>query len=379
MKTVALVACGGSGKRAHLGYNKVLHISGGISILEHTLSKFSCPCVIVFNEQDDKDTINKIAKKYNALTTLGGSTRTQSVKNGLELIKNSYPDCEVVLIHDGARPYLSPDLIQKIAKEAYLHGSAIPYTICSDSVKQKTESGYINIDRASLMYIQTPQGFLFDKIYKAYSNATDSFTDDSAVYEQLYGDCHMVEGEVQNTKITTPYDIKYWERFVMTDTRVGNGYDYHRFDAGRKLILGGVEIPFEKGLLGHSDADAATHCLMDAMLSAAGLKDIGTYFPDNDNKYKGANSIELLKQVSEILLEQGYRLSNASIVIVAQYPKLAPFVDQMKANLASATGLTPDRIGISATTNEGSGAIGRGEGIAATAVCLLVKTSKDML
>ena len=155
------------------------------------------------------------------------------------------------------------------------------------------------------------------------------------------------------------------------ELRVGHGYDVHRLESGRELVVCGVRIPFEKGLLGHSDADVATHALMDALLGAAGMKDIGNLFPDRDDKFKGISSILLLKEVNAKLKEQGWSLNNADVTIIAQQPKMAPYIERMRSNMAEALGVEVDVINVKATTTEKLGFVGRQEGIAAEAVCIL--------
>ena len=214
---------------------------------------------------------------------------------------------------------------------------------------------------------RTPQGFRFGLLREAYARAeADRFsgTDDAGLVERIGIRPVIAEGSPGNIKITTPEDLPM-------ETRIGTGFDVHKLTENRKLILGGVEIPYEKGLLGHSDADVLLHALMDAMLGAAALGDIGRHFPDTDPAYEGASSMVLLEKVTEILADAGYRLANADVTVICQKPKLAPYIDEMRQNIAEAAGTDVSRISVKATTTERLGFTGRGEGIAAEAVCTI--------
>ncbi|MBQ8562832.1 MAG: 2-C-methyl-D-erythritol 2,4-cyclodiphosphate synthase [Firmicutes bacterium] len=223
------------------------------------------------------------------------------------------------------------------------------------------------LDRKSLFQVQTPQGFASEILREAYEQAyRDGFlgTDDASLVERLGYRIALTEGDYANIKITTREDLPM-------EIRVGTGYDVHRLTEGRKLILGGVDIPYEKGLAGHSDADVMVHALMDAMLGAAGLGDIGRHFPDTDPQYKGISSLKLLQIVNQRLHEAGYELGNADVTIIAQKPKLAGYIRQMEENLAQALAADCRQINVKATTTEKLGFTGRGEGIAAEAVCII--------
>ena len=224
--------------------------------------------------------------------------------------------------------------------------------------------------RKNLYSIQTPQGFNAGLLKKAYSMMADGeeFTDESGLYAKYVGSPKIVEGSALNKKLTLPNDFAVSENLF-----VGTGFDLHIFAENRKLILGGIEIPHDKGLLGHSDADVLTHAIMDAMLSGASLGDIGRHFPDTDAKYKGISSMKLLEEVVSLLKKSGYRLKNVTSVIMAQKPKLAKYVDTIRANLARALFVEESSVGITCTTLEGIGTVGREEGIAVQSYCSLIK------
>lgn len=373
--TSAIILCAGSGERAGFGYNKLLKDSGGITPFERVLTTFSetdkIDEIIVVCSAKDMDIFKQkcLYRSINARFTLGGATRTESVKNGLKDVKG-----DVVLIHDGARPFVTKRIIENCIETAKKYGSAITVvkpvdTICKTAEDEEGEY-ILSSTRKNVYAVQTPQGFMTSQIKKAYSMITESdeFTDDSGVYSKYIGKCRVIEGDIKNKKLT------YAEDFSVGDgITCGVGFDLHLLTPNRKLILGGVEIPHDKGLLGHSDADVLTHAIMDAMLSSASLGDIGRHFPDTDPKYRGISSMLLLENVVNLLKKQGYKLINVTAVIQAQKPKLAKYVDKIRGNLAKALMLDVEKVGITCTTLEGIGTVGREEGIAVSAYCLTRK------
>ena len=363
----SIIVCAGKGERANLGYNKIFYRYQGKTLLEHCLDKFDCPKIIVGAEQD-LDLINSIVASYTDVTvTLGGSTRTLSVKAGLKCAQNY----DYVLIHDGARPNVSKELIQRLIQSCITYDNAIPYTNLKDTIIQKSEDDYIALDRQTLMAIQTPQAFKTQKILQAYNSLSQTFTDDSQVYSKMWGSCNYILGDENNFKITTRQDFLRLSQNQLFEYRSGIGYDFHKLSPDRKLVLGGIDIPYKLGLYGHSDADVVVHALMDSILSALGQGDIGQLFPDTESKYKDIYSIKLLEKVKKILKEKKADINNISLTILAEKPKLNPYIPKMKDLLAKALGITKNQIGISATTNEGCGTIGRQEGIACFCSCLL--------
>ena len=259
---------------------------------------------------------------------------------------------------------MSRDVIKAVAEKAGETGAAIAAVPPKDTIRHIEEG---TLDRSRLCCVQTPQGFRMELLKKAFEKAAaDGFygTDDASLVERLGHAVAIVPGEYSNIKITTPEDLTM-------EMRIGTGYDVHKLVEERDLILGGVTIPYEKGLLGHSDADVLTHALMDALLGAAALGDIGKLFPDNDDSFKGISSIELLRRVKSVLDDKGYSLGNADVTVICQKPKLAGYIDEMRVNIAAALETDVDRISIKATTTEKLGFTGRGEGIAAEAVCIL--------
>ena len=318
------------------------------------------PDYIILTEEICRD----FAKVSNIVP--GAAARQDSVAAALACVQD---DESIVLIHDGARPFVTDKVINAVIESAEQTGAAVPAIPVKDSIRQISRSQSSSLDRDLLAAVQTPQGFRTSLLKEALKKAAeDGFlgTDDASLAERLGINISMVKGEEKNRKITTREDLE-------REMRIGTGYDVHRLVEKRALILCGEEIPFEKGLLGHSDADVALHALMDALLGAAGLGDIGRHFPDTDEKYSGISSLQLLKQVMELLRAEGYSIGNADITIIAQRPKIAAYIPQMRQNIARILACDESQINIKGTTTEKLGFIGREEGIASEAVCILYR------
>lgn len=373
----AIIAAAGKGVKAKQNKNKVLSSVNGKTVLEMTLLPFlkneRVDEIIIAigrtDEEEMKELVNRVCTRYFKPIKLvyGGGTRSESVVNALKAAQT-----DIVLIHDGARPYLTEELLDRCIDCTIKYGSAVPTVPAVDTMSRVYDDGRLAYgeDRSRLCSVQTPQCFFHSQILKAYSMVceTDNFTDDAGVYSKYIEPAKTVEGDVRNKKLTFKSDF---DGGVLYNT--GIGFDMHKLTEGRKLILGGVQIPHEKGLLGHSDADVLTHALMDALLSAAGLKDIGHYFPDTDDKYKDISSLTLLEQVISLLEQKGYSVHNAAAVIMAEKPKLAPYVDKIIHKLSQVMHISPENLGITCTTLEGLGFIGREEGIGAHATALIYK------
>jgi len=270
-------------------------------------------------------------------------------------------------------------VIRRTIDAAVASGAAIAAVPAHDTVKRAGADGVITatLPREEIFLAQTPQAFRVDVLRAALAVAGDA-TDEAALAERAGHPVRVVEGDVRNLKVTTPDDLAIAERLLggggPAPVRIGNGYDLHRLVAGRPLILGGVTIPFDKGLQGHSDADAVCHAVTDAILGAAGAGDIGRHFPDTDPAWKGANSIELLRRACGIVGAAGYAIVNVDVTVIAQKPKLSPHAPAMQQNLATALGVAPDQISVKGKTNEGVDSMGAGESIAVHAVALLYRS-----
>ena len=374
-KTSAIICAAGKGARAEFGKNKLLAPLHGAPALYHTLKKFDIPEideVIVTSSEFDFKEISALCAPFGYKVVLGGATRTESVKNALKAVTG-----DIVLIHDGARPYLSQKLIRGCIESVKTYGSGICALNATDTAVYSSY-GVITerLDRDSLYLVQTPQGFVTKDINNAYALADGTFTDDSAVYGQFIAPPRIIAGERENIKLTYKEDFAAPLPFVFkaeSGTHVGFGVDVHSFGDGKHVTLAGVKIECGKCLIAHSDGDVAVHALMDALLSAAGLKDIGHYFPDTDKKYKGADSGKLLKEVIKLVKEKGFAPANISLSIQAQTPRLSPHIDEMKKRLASLLGVAEENIAISAGTCEGLGFVGENLGICAYAAVSIKK------
>lgn len=373
MNIAAIIPAAGSGSRAGFSKNKILQKIGGSSVIARTVSAFAqnagiSRIVVCANEADREDIARELAP-FDLCFAAGGATRTGSVKNALGLLAALPCPPDYVLIHDAARPFVSQKIINDCIDTVRQFGSAVCALPCTDTAVL-AESGFISdtVERDKLFTLQTPQGFAFAPLYEAYGKITesDAFTDDSGVYKKYVAPPRLFAGEKGNIKLT------FAEDFQMETYRTGIGTDTHAFGAEKDhIVLGGVKIPSQRGLIAHSDGDVLCHALMDALLSSAGLADIGHHFPDTDPAYKDADSLALLARVYALLQERGFSVVNVSAAISAERPKLAPFIAQMKKNIADVLHIFEHAVGISAGTNEGLGYIGRGEGITVIATALI--------
>lgn len=375
-KVTAIITAAGKGSRMKASLPKQFLELHGRSVLERAVEPFQNSCyvddILVVSDKDFEELCKNICCKFSKVKEVvtGGNERQDSVNNGLKHVHEGY-----VLIHDGARPYVTEEVINNVIFDTEKFGAAVPCVPVKETVRQLQGKNFAEVksadsktlDRNSLYTVQTPQGFETTLIKEAFKKAYEEGfygTDDASLAERMGVQVAISEGSYANIKITTKEDLP-------VEMRVGTGYDVHRLEVNRKLFLCGVEIPFEKGLLGHSDADVAVHALMDAMLGAAAMGDIGKHFPDSDMRYKDISSMKLLEKVKELVKEKGWTLNNADITIMAQRPKLLPYIGQMKENIAAALDIEPDCINVKATTTERLGFVGREEGIAAEAVCIL--------
>ena len=380
--SAVLVAAGSS---TRMGFDKLSFDLGGETVLHRSIRAFEQDPLVTeivlvagknraFVEQQAAD----CTKPVQIVT--GGTTRAESAKNGVLAAAG-----ELVAVHDAARPFVSQAVITAALEAAARCGAAAPAVPVKDTIKAAARGNgktvpdaclvYTTPDRSTLYAVQTPQ--CFDRAeYLAALEELDAekarlVTDDCSLFELTGRAVQLTQGDYANYKITTREDLPRPEQKEEHKMRIGHGYDVHRLVEGRKLILGGVEVPFEKGLLGHSDADVLAHAVMDAVLGAAALGDIGQHFPDNDPAYSGADSLKLVRRVAEILKEHGFRIENIDATLLCQRPKLAPYIPAMRQNLADAFGLPADAVSVKATTEEHLGFTGEGLGIAAHAVALI--------
>jgi 2-C-methyl-D-erythritol 4-phosphate cytidylyltransferase/2-C-methyl-D-erythritol 2,4-cyclodiphosphate synthase len=304
----------------------------------------------------------------------GGTTRQASVRAGLEALAAHRP--EVVLVHDAARPFASPALVERAIVTARKSGAAIPAIQVSDTVKTVDSAGIVTgtIERAALRMVQTPQAFDFNALIDAHRRAQaagrDDFTDDAALAEWAGLAVATFEGEIANVKLTTEEDFQRAEATHLADlgdVRTGFGFDVHQFAAGDHVMLGGVRIAHERSVTGHSDADVVLHALVDAILGALADGDIGVHFPPSDPQWRGASSDRFLTFAVERVRVRGGRIAHLDITVVCEAPRVGPHRDAMRARIAEIAGIAPTRVAVKATTSEKMGFTGRGEGIVAFA------------
>ncbi len=365
MKISVILACAGKGERTGLARNKILYDIDGQNCLQKCLDAFAragADQIIVTSSAVDYDQICDICADK-ATVVLGGQTRTQSVKNALEKVNG-----EIVLIHDGARPFVTQKVISDCIKGAIEHGGVIPVIPSPDTVVKCSYTVDDYLGKGGLYQVQTPQAFKTELIKKAYQLAGENvYNDDGEVYKNFIAPLYFVDGDSKNVKLTFKQDFD-----KVSQVKFGVGFDCHRLVENRRLILGGIQIPHHKGLLGHSDADVLTHAIMDAILSACALGDIGKHFPDNDKQYKDADSIELLTHVLRLIEDKGLKVQSVSATVMAEKPKLKCHIETITSKLATVLGISPDCVGIAATTLEGLGFVGREEGICVHATAVLV-------
>ncbi|HWR38764.1 MAG TPA: 2-C-methyl-D-erythritol 4-phosphate cytidylyltransferase [Patescibacteria group bacterium] len=391
---VAIIPAAGQGRRMGSGVNKAFLTLAGEPILLRTV-RILAQCsnigrLIVVAAPEETETVTGMLLSLNKLTlpwlvVAGGSERQYSVANALAMVTE---EDKIVLVHDGARPLVDPKNVEEVIEAARQHGAAILAVPVKDTVKQVDEEGFVKAtpERKELWNVQTPQAFTGEVLKRAHAAARrDDFlgTDEASLVERLNIKVKIVAGSDRNIKITTPADIAVAQRLLNDSAvpgtvlpvlgfRCGMGYDVHRLVTGRKLILGGVEIPHTHGLDGHSDADVLLHAIKDALLGAAALGDIGRHFPDTDGRYRGISSLLLLAEVRDLVTGAGYQVNNLDATVVAQKPKLAPFIETMRTNIAATLRIENNQVNVKATTTEELGFAGRREGIAAYATATLI-------
>lgn len=376
----AVVVAAGRGFRAGGELPKQYRSIAGEPAIRRTLALFAThPQVATVQPVIHPDDVVHFARAADGLELLppvhGGATRQASVLAGLEALTRTEP--EIVLVHDAARPFASPDLVARAIAAAGQCGAAIPALPVTDTIKAVDGDNRVveTVDRNRLRIVQTPQAFAFGPLLAAHrraaANGLASFTDDAAIAEWAGLRVAVFEGERDNIKLTTPDDFlsaEAKEVLELADVRTGTGFDVHAFCEGDHVVIGGVRIANRQGLLGHSDADVALHALTDAILGAIADGDIGVHFPPSDPRWRGASSDRFLAfAVGRVRARRG-RIAHLDLTLVCEAPRIGPHRDEIRARIASIAGLPLDRVGLKATTSEKLGFTGRGEGIAAMAV-----------
>jgi 2-C-methyl-D-erythritol 4-phosphate cytidylyltransferase/2-C-methyl-D-erythritol 4-phosphate cytidylyltransferase/2-C-methyl-D-erythritol 2,4-cyclodiphosphate synthase len=426
---VAVIVAAGRGTRMRSVVSKQFLPLGGKPVWVHGAAVMDrmeeTAEIVVVVPRDEVERIRREAAEYGlrkvTAVVPGGRDRQESVRAGISALSGR---AEWVMVHDAARPFVSAELIRRVQTAARECGAAVPGVPVKDTVKRADSAGFVEEtpERSSLWAVQTPQAFRFELLWRAHEEALrDGYagTDDASLVERLGERVRVVAGDDRNFKITTPEDFAMAERLAIEAEnlstgrplkrsgrsadqaglsgrsggtsgepsfgglsihkggnamfRIGQGFDVHQFAEGRRCVIGGVDIPFERGLLGHSDADVLLHAVADAILGALGEGDIGKHFPDTDPSYKDADSGELLAAVWKLAEERGYALGNLDCTILAQRPKMAPYIPQMIEKIARLLNSETSRVNVKATTTERLGFVGREEGVAAMAVVCLTK------
>lgn len=392
MHVTAIIAAGGAGRRLGADVPKQLVELGGRSMLQHSVEAFTghprVAEVIVALPADVAAAppawLSAAAPRVRVVR--GGQRRQDSVANAFDALDRA---CDVVLVHDAARPFVTASLITRTIDAAAAHGAAIAAVPVSDTVKRVAQQGGAaeiveTIPRDTIYLAQTPQAFRRDVLADAVRLGRSGIeaTDEAMLAEKAGHAVRVIEGERGNVKITTPGDLDTARARVEDDGRarpagrIGVGYDLHRLVERRPLVLGGVTVPSERGALGHSDADVICHAATDAILGAACLGDIGRHFPDTDPRWKDASSIDLLGQAAMMVRAARFEVVNLDVVVVLQQPKIAPFLDRIREGVADCLAVPVERVSVKGKTNEGVDAVGRGEAIAAHAVALVVERTR---
>ena len=386
IQTLAILVGAGRGERMAAGRPKVFLALAGQPLLlrsalafEHASTVTDVVAVVPEALVDEARALLQPLRKLRAVVA-GGTRRQDSVWSGLACRPPSFDG--VVLVHDAARPLVTPALIDAVTAAALSAGAAIPVVPVADTIK-RVHDGDVSgtVDRSELRAAQTPQGFRLDVLLAAYARAQADgveVTDEAMAVERGGGRVATVEGDADNRKMTTPEDLRWAETVLgggATDLRVGTGFDVHRLVAGRALRLGGITVPHDRGLEGHSDGDCVLHAVCDALLGAAGEGDMGTLFPSTDERWRGADSTVFLRHGAAHLRAAGVSIVNVDATVIAQAPKLAPHAAAMRAAVAEAAGLDARAVSIKVKSCDRLGAVGREEGIAAEAVALVRRPS----
>lgn len=387
MKVAAIVVAAGRGERAGGGMPKQYRPLAGTPVIRLVLRNLAAAgSISAIQPVIASDGAPLFAAACDGISVLppvlGGTTRQASVLAGLEALAGESPD--IVLVHDAARPFVTPALIAR-AIEAGKSGAAIPALAITDTVKSVADNSVTGtLDRATLRTVQTPQAFDFKMLLAAHRKAAaagrNDFTDDAALAEWAGSTVSVFEGDPGNIKLTAPEDFARAEAMLMSsldDVRVGSGYDVHVFGDGDHVMLGGVRIPHSRGVVGHSDADVALHALVDAILGALADGDIGVHFPPSDPQWRGASSDRFLAFAVDRIRQRSGMIAHLDVTVVCEAPRVGPHRDAIRARIAEIAGITLDRVGLKATTSEKVGFIGRAEGLTASATATIRLPSRQ--
>ena len=362
MSACGVLLCAGESRR--MGFDKLNTPLLGKTAIERSMDALiagGCDSLVFVVSRESEKTVEELSVPVPFAVVSGGKQRTDSVRNGLMVASG-----EIAVIHDAARCFVSPAIVRASIESAKTYGSGVAAIPVTDTVVRMEDGAMETLDRNTLFRMQTPQTFRLDKIRAAYEQG-GSATDDATLYAQMFGAPRLVPGSELNRKLTTEADWA-WAIERLCPATYGTGFDTHRLVEGRELFLGGVQIPFEKGLLGHSDADVLLHAIMDAILGALKLGDIGKLFPDTDPQYAGISSRVLLRKVNELVQKRDMFVSHVDATVICQRPKLAPYREEIERTIAGDLEIPFDAVSVKATTTEGMNDEGRGLCISAQAI-----------
>ena len=370
----ALIVAAGTGSRAQLNQSKILYKVNGKPLFLYSVELFLSlghQVILVVSKED----INEIRKYVTdeIKLVLGGKTRGESVMNGLREVQTPY-----VFIHDAARPLITKQAVMEIEKVLQFQDAVLLAEKLTSALKKYNEKELTSMNRDDFILAQTPQAFLTEKIRYAYIRNDKDYVDDISLYQAFYPEdkVKVVINTEPNTKATYPQDFSYIQMILKErdeNLRIGHSFDIHQLVENRPLILGGIQIPFEKGLLGHSDADVLLHAIAEAMLGALALGDLGSFYPDTDPAYKDMDSKRILKETNDLIRQKGYEIGNIDATVYAELPKLNPHIKNIKENISKLLSIRDDQISVKATTYEKMDAIGEQKAIASEAVVILKK------
>ena len=376
MSLFLILLAAGDSKRLKSNVPKPFYVVNNKTLLEHSLNTFKIfhqikKIVVVYNKKHKKH-LDKLNLK-NVLKVIGGKNRQESTFKALKRIRKM--NCKKVLIHDSVRPSPSRKMINKIIYSLRKNHAVVPIIKVNDATKRvKKNTIFKNIDRHNLRFSQTPQGFTYKKIYEKHQkNKNKSFDDDSALFTKDIEKVFIIAGDKKNLKITDKEDLKIFKSLKTKKVYYGIGFDIHRLIEGRKLFLGGIKIPYALGLKGHSDADPILHALIDSLLGACKLGDIGKLFSDKNKKYKNIRSTILLKKVIELIKLKKFFVNNIDINVITQKPKMKKYANKMINVLSKICEINPDQINIKAKTTEKLGLIGKEKAIASEVITSVTK------
>ncbi len=362
MSAAGILLCGGASSR--MGFDKLNTPICGKTAIERSMDALvagGCDSLVFVVSAASEKTVASLSVPVPYTVVSGGKERTDSVRNGLMAASG-----DVAVIHDAARCFVDPSIVKASIEAAAKFGSGVAALPVTDTVMRLGDGTLETLDRSKLFRMQTPQTFRLSKIRAAYE--TDAYaTDDATLYARVFGVPHFVPGSEQNRKLTTAEDW-VWALDRLSPAAYGTGFDTHRLVEGRDLFLGGVQIPFEKGLLGHSDADVLLHAIMDAILGAMKLGDIGKLFSDTDPQYAGISSRVLLRRVNELVQKRDMLVSHVDATVICQRPKLAPYREEIERTIAEDLAIPFDAVSVKATTTEGMNDEGKGLCISAQAI-----------